>query len=319
MGKPKWGATFLAVILFASFYVAATKPTVKASSLLAVEPPEGSIVVPDDFSTINEAIENAPEGGTVFVRNGNYRERVRVTKPLTLLGEDPKNTVISFDIDHFLVNGVIEIEAADVTISGFTIKGSWIGIWTPVDYNAPPRSRCKIIGNNIIDNVSDGISMDGENHVISGNNITGNRENGIYVSASNSVISGNNITGNDGLGVTVNSSNVTISGNNITGNGGDAGSSSKRKGGLMLRWDGTYYVYGNNITDNQRYGIVFATRCNNTIVYQNNIARNSIGVELINFKLSESSSHWSDNTVYRNNFIDNSQQVVINQRWESDT
>jgi nitrous oxidase accessory protein NosD len=297
MGRRKWGAVFLAVILLASFYVAAKKPNVKASSLLAVEPPEGSIVVPDDFSTINEAIEYASEGGTVFVRSGNYCERVRVTKPLTLLGENPKNTVISFDIDHFLVNGVIEIEAKDVTISGFTIKGSWIGIWTPVDYNAPPRSRCKIIGNNIIDNVSDGISMDGENHVISGNNITGNDE----------------------AGVTVNSSNVTISGNSITGNGGDAGSSSKRKGGLMLRWDGTYYVYGNNITDNQRYGIVFATRCNNTIVYQNNIARNSIGVELINFKLSESSSHWSDNTVYRNNFIDNSQQVVINQRWESDT
>lgn len=293
-------------------------PSTTVTPPLSVSPPAGSVVVPDDYATIQEAVDNAPLGGTVFVRNGSYRERVRVTKPLTLLGEDPANTVVSFNIDYFLVNGVIEVLAEDVTISGFTIKGSWIGIWTPVDYSLPPRSRCKIIDNNIIDNFRSGISIGaGENHVISGNNITGNGERGIGLGSSNSVISGNNIAGNGYVGITVDScSNVTISGNSITGNGVDIDASSDFIGGLRLGWDGSFHVYGNNITDNQGYGIEFAEGCYNSTVYQNNIARNSIGVNLLNFRIYGDASIGLGNIVYRNNIVGNLQQAFVDLEWD---
>ena len=266
-----------------------------------------TVVVPDDYPTIQEAIDNAPVGGTVFVRSGDYRERVQVTKPLTLLGEDPETTVISISGLFPLVYGAIEVQADNVTISGFTLKSTWIGIWTPVDYSEPPRSRCKIFNNNIVDNFRSGISIDGENHVIHGNNITGNGESGIKLSSSNSTISGNNITGNDRLGIIINScGNVTLSNNTITGN----------SGGVNLGWDGPFYVYGNDITDNEGPGIEFAEGCYNSTVYQNNIARNNVGVNLLNFKASRAETIGWGNIVYRNNIVDNLQQAVVDKEWD---
>jgi parallel beta-helix repeat protein len=279
-------------------------------------PPADSIVVPDDFYRIEEAIDNSPEGGIVFVRSGSYRVNVHIDKPLSLIGEDPQNTIISPLYQRGGTWISIDVTAANVTISGFTITDAHIGIRIR-ETAAKHPFQCKIIGNNIIDNFGTGLLMRGENHVVSGNNITGNSC-GISVGSSNSVISGNNITGNYEFGITVSDSNVTISGNNITGNGVNIDEASEIRGGLKLSGDGLFYVHGNNITDNQKSGIMFASKCNNSIVYQNNIMRNNIGVELLNLALGESLSVGLNNTVYRNNLIDNSQQVVINKKWAYD-
>jgi parallel beta-helix repeat protein len=272
----------------------------------SVTPPDGSIVVPDDFSKIQEAVNNAPEGGTVFVRNGFYNERIYIRKSMSLIGEDRENTVIESPQPGPLVCATIEVTADDVTISGFTIKNASIGIWV-TDYPAPHPSRCKIIGNNIIDNFRDGIVTEGgENQLISGNTIKGNGEEGIHFRSSNSAISGNNITGNGG-GIGINScGNVTVSNNSISGNGG----------GVGLAWDGPFYVYGNNITDNQGVGIEFSIGCHNSTAYQNNIARNDIGVNLVNFHVSDSGTIGLGNIVYRNNIVDNSQQAFVEREWE---
>jgi parallel beta-helix repeat protein len=211
---------------------------------------------------------------------------------------------------HNLVNGVIEVRASDVTVSGFTINGSWIGIWV-TDYLEPYPSRCKIVDNNIVNNSRWGIKMDGKNHFVSGNNITRNGDGGIYVSSKNSVVSGNSIVENEELGVVLNSDYVTLCGNSITGNGFDVNASSDYRGGLMLRWDGGYCVYGNNISDNQGYGVAFATQCSDAIIYENDIVRNLVGVELQNFALTENSAIGQNNLVYRNNLVDNTQQVII--------
>ena len=52
-----------------------------------------------DFSSVNEAVQAAKSGDTIFVSNGIYRERVEVTKPhITLIGEDKNNTVIEYGL-----------------------------------------------------------------------------------------------------------------------------------------------------------------------------------------------------------------------------
>lgn len=52
-----------------------------------------------DFPSVNEAVQAAKSGDTIFVSNGIYRERVEVTKPhITLIGEDRNNTVIEYGL-----------------------------------------------------------------------------------------------------------------------------------------------------------------------------------------------------------------------------
>ncbi len=52
-----------------------------------------------DFSSVNDAVQAAKSGDTVFVSNGVYRERVEVTTPnITLIGEDKDKTVIEYGL-----------------------------------------------------------------------------------------------------------------------------------------------------------------------------------------------------------------------------
>ena len=298
------------------------------SLMIIVQSAESSsktIVVPDDYPTIQEAIDSASAGDTVFVKNGVYTEKIRIDKSLSLIGEDRQNTVVIGVTTRFSASYAVRVTAEDVTISGFTIKDDHtgdrkIGIWVDTENYQFQPSRCRIIGNNIENNRIEGIVIQsGENHVISENNITRNKK-GISVGSSNNVISGNNIRGNNALGVSVvSSTNVTISENNISGNGVTPSYGETNPGGLNLRSYGSFFVYGNNITDNQGFGVQFAEGCSNSLVYQNNILRNGIGVKLLNFPLGGDSTIGTGNIVYLNNIVDNSQQAFVERGWSGNS
>jgi hypothetical protein len=59
----------------------------------------GTIVVPDDYLTIQDAINNAPEGAMVFVKKGTYsgpvNETIVINKTISLIGEDPQTTILN--------------------------------------------------------------------------------------------------------------------------------------------------------------------------------------------------------------------------------
>jgi hypothetical protein len=60
-----------------------------------IQPAEaGTIVVPDDYLTIQEAINAAVPGDTVNVRAGTYGEYVVVNKSISLIGESSSTTQI---------------------------------------------------------------------------------------------------------------------------------------------------------------------------------------------------------------------------------
>ena len=77
-----------------------------------------TIIVPDDYPTIQQAINAANPGDTIFVRAGTYYEHVVINKTVSLIGEDRNTTII----DGNMTGIVVSIMANDVSISGFWIR-----------------------------------------------------------------------------------------------------------------------------------------------------------------------------------------------------
>ena len=73
-----------------------------------------------NYTRIQDAIDNASSGDTVFVYNGTYYENVIVSKSINLIGENRANTII--DGNH--TEEVVHISAHGVNLSGFTIQNS---------------------------------------------------------------------------------------------------------------------------------------------------------------------------------------------------
>jgi pectin methylesterase-like acyl-CoA thioesterase len=59
-----------------------------------VRPGPPSLVVPNDFPTIQSAVDAAKPGATVTVLAGTYTEQVTITKKLSLVGAGMDATVI---------------------------------------------------------------------------------------------------------------------------------------------------------------------------------------------------------------------------------
>ncbi len=162
-----------------------------------------TIVVPDDYVSIQDAIGNASEGDTVYVRKGVYVENPVINKSISLVGEDWAATVID-------VTSGLKVESNNVTITGLTIYDGWRDI-------SLSANCCRISGNKFTD-ATNGIVIFGCE-----NNITGNIFESIGLSsaiqlnyADRNLVS-NNYIGScvEGIQIWQSSNNNTVTGNTI--------------------------------------------------------------------------------------------------------
>jgi parallel beta-helix repeat protein len=83
-------------------------------------PWDGSQEHPYQF--IQDAIDAAENGDTVFVKSGHYVESIGINKSIVMIGEDKENTIISVHYEY------IYVTAEMVTLFNFTILADGIGI-----------------------------------------------------------------------------------------------------------------------------------------------------------------------------------------------
>lgn len=95
---------------------------------------EGTLNVPDDYGTIQEAADAAAPGALVLIAEGTYDEAVNVTCPdITLRGIDRNNVILEGNFE--LENGVRVLETDGVVVENMTAQ-NYTGngfFWTGVD------------------------------------------------------------------------------------------------------------------------------------------------------------------------------------------
>ena len=183
----------------------------KLTEFPSAKPTDWDIIVPDDYPTIQEAVDHAQEYNTIMVRSGIYYENVVIEKSLVLHGENKNTTIIDGGGEHW----VIQVIKTSVTIADFTIQHSGNEFFNKTNAGIMlSKSTGSIIRNNYIKNNYIGIYLTNakwcviENNTISstydtwdgiicefcydttinGNNIgltNGNGRDGMYFSHSN--------------------------------------------------------------------------------------------------------------------------------------
>jgi len=84
-----------------------------------------TIIVPDNYPTIQKAVDAARSGDTVYVKAGTYHENVGIQKSgLRLIGENRDTTII----DGGGHGTVVFVWANNTVVTGFTIRNSGINV-----------------------------------------------------------------------------------------------------------------------------------------------------------------------------------------------
>ena len=161
----------------------------------------------ENYTSIQEAVNNAQNGDTILVNPGVYRENVKVNKEVLIISNSSEELndrtyvlgAISND-DVFFVN------SSNVTISGFYISGGPSSQdWYEVGIYLEGADNCSLINNALIFN-DVGIALNGSQRNYINNNLAGMGYTGIALIGSNeNELSDNWLATND-EGILMNSS-----------------------------------------------------------------------------------------------------------------
>jgi parallel beta-helix repeat protein len=231
-------------ILVVSILVTAGIPNLYAASVDFRGDKENipcNITVPDDYPTIQQAVDHAKSGNVVYVNPGVYYETVVLNKSLTLKGIDYPT------IDANREGSAILINAPNCTVDGFKVTNSFGEAGA-----AGVRTKTYVADNSTIKN-----------------NISFNNSVGIYNSKTvNTSIINNTVFGNIWSGI---SCWVAVGGciaDNIVYSNGD---------GIVLSTVGNVSVMNNTVYLHKETGIYL--ECVDSYIKGNRVFSNEVGID----------------------------------------
>lgn len=282
MNDRKAGLVVMLLVVLSTFHLVLTVLPVEVRATTLFVGGSGG----DNYTTIQEAIDAAKPGDTIYVYNGTYNENVAIYKPLSLIGEDKNNTII----DGGGIDDVVYVSANWVNITGFTVTNGGVdrddaGIELETVWN------CSIANNNVTDN-RDGIYVESStNIIIMNNNVSQNWKNGILISGSDNILTAQNkVFWNSMNGITITgSTNVTVRGNTLVTHGiVIRGSTLPEYNSHTITTDNlanglpVYYYKDcdNLIIDNVPMGQLMVANCTNVMVSNLKITDTDVGIEM---------------------------------------
>ncbi len=228
--------------------------------------PEVTIYVPDNYTTIQAAVDNASAGGTIIVRDGTYTENVDVGKRLTIRSENGSDSTIVSAADSS--HNVFKVTADYVTISGFTVTGATEGPDTSGIYLFD-ADYCDISDIKASNNGAGIYLCNSSNNTIKNNAVNSNEWTGIELDlSSNCNTITNNTASTNGVGIVLG----RFTGSNILTNN----TASNNHDGIRLYSSSDNKLTNNNASNNHR-GIYLFHSSNNT--FSGNTALNNTDVD----------------------------------------
>ena len=303
---------------------------------------------PADFARIQDAINAAGDGDTIFVHSGIYYENVVFNKTVLLIGENRSTTII----DSAGKGTVVSVTANNVIISEFTIEnGGSYGIL--LDYSHGNTISENIIKNNYYYGIriwysgyntlrNNVLTKNGYNFLVYGTSISDFVQD---IDVSNKVdgkavyywVNQHNrqVPADAGYVSVVNSTNISVKNLNLTNNADGVQlayttcstienvTASDNFVGVHLIYSSSNLLIENNIVSNDGIGIRLYHSSDNTVL-ANTIKNNANGIiswysGSNEFSGNTISNRWvgiglrysDNNTIFHNNFINNTEQVSL--------
>ena len=272
---------------------------------------ETTITVDDsggaNYTSIQDAVNNANDGDTILVYTGTYTENVDVKKRLIIKSEsgNPDDTIVQAadPEDH-----VFYVMADNVIISGFKVTGA-----NNYGIRLEGVEECAVI-NNIVSNNRYGIGMENSDHNDLFNNIANANEwDGIILRHSRyNTLNNNNVSKNK-IGIYVHSSQYNeLSNNNASNNsvGIEQALSdnnklksnivSKNRCGIFLYKCNNNEITGNTLNSNSDCGIYLRYSDDNDLS-NNTVCSSRLGIHLVDY---------SRNNTLKHNFLSNNSEGI---------
>lgn len=296
-----------------------------------------TIIVPDNYPSITQAIANAANGDVIYVRNGVYNDSyLEINKTITIRGEDVRNTIVNltptvtsvyssyFNRTYYYPGDGIIINADNVKIAGLTVTSTG-GVTGNGD-------EIQLVSNILTTGKT--CSLTGQEGTIERNTLNGDDW---RVTGSNFTIKENKIN-NANHSITVNASSCNIYGNIIPGTlvvYGSMNNISHNSYELMFIFNGDYntvqdnsgeislgnsdqscsnnIVSGNIMKGPSVWGLWIGSTCRNNVIYDNYIVDEGYAPDGWDYNsgvcICNLGGVGLNNTFYRNAFVNNSLNV----------
>lgn len=241
-----------------------------------------------NYTSIQDAIDNASDGDTIMVYPGKYNESIEINKTLFLMGKAINETMPIIHSNKFIT---VNITAKKCVFKFFTVMNNYA--IEDISYTINVLSDGNVLENNIIIGGYAGIRMFySSNNLIKNNTIKKTYEQGLILDHSHhNVVERNKLVYNEWDAITLfASNNNTISRNEVKWNECGISVQAYSKNNLIIE---------NNASENTNYGITVQGASYNKII-GNYVYKNK---EWCGISILSSFNTISENVVVGNNWI----------------